>query len=89
MERRKFLKTANTEFAHLSEQFTRIALAHERIHFTLRHGERLLHDLPGTNDWRERIAAFFGDAGFDPAGAQCVHYVGGPCQQRHDVVIHR
>lgn len=59
--RRKFLKTKQTEMGHCSEAFTRIALAHEKIHFTLRHGERLLHDLPGTNDWRERIAAFFGD----------------------------
>jgi DNA mismatch repair protein MutL len=59
--RRKFLRTKQTEMGHCSEAFTRIALAHEQIHFTLRHGERLLHDLPGTNDWRERIAAFFGD----------------------------
>lgn len=59
--RRKFLRTTQTELAHCSEAFTRIALAHEKIHFTLRHGERQLYDLPATGQWRERIAAFFGD----------------------------
>jgi DNA mismatch repair protein MutL len=59
--RRKFLRTTQTELAHCSEAFTRIALAHEKIHFTLRHGERQLYDVPSTGHWRERIAAFFGD----------------------------
>jgi DNA mismatch repair protein MutL len=37
-----------------------MALACPSIHFTLRHGERLVHDAPATGDWRERIEAFFG-----------------------------
>jgi len=59
--RRKFLRSTQTELGHCSEAFTRIALAHEQIHFTLRHGERQLYDVPATSQWRERIAAFFGD----------------------------
>ena len=58
--RRKFMRTTQTEMSHASEAFTRIALAYPRIHFTLRHNEKTLHDLPPTADWRERIATFFG-----------------------------
>jgi DNA mismatch repair protein MutL len=58
--RRKFLRTPQTEMGHIVEAFTRIALAHPEIHMTLRSGGRMLHDLPATTRWSERIAAFFG-----------------------------
>ncbi|RIK83642.1 MAG: DNA mismatch repair endonuclease MutL [Planctomycetota bacterium] len=58
--RRKFLKSTQTEAGHASEAFTRIALAHAGIHFTLRHNDRLLFDLPPTAELRGRIAALFG-----------------------------
>jgi DNA mismatch repair protein MutL len=58
--RRRFLRTTQTEVSHATEAFTRIALAFTNIHFTLRHNEKTLHDLPPTTDWRERIAALFG-----------------------------
>jgi DNA mismatch repair protein MutL len=58
--RRKFLRASQTEIGHCSEAFTRIALAQPGIHFTLRHNDKLLFDLPATANWRERIAAFFG-----------------------------
>lgn len=58
--RRKFMRSTPTETGHCSEAFTRIALAWPGVHFTLRHGERLLFDLPPAEDWRERIGAFFG-----------------------------
>jgi DNA mismatch repair protein MutL len=58
--RRKFLRASQTEIAHCTEAFTRIALAQPQIHFTLRHNDKLLFDLPPTEAWRERIAAFFG-----------------------------
>jgi DNA mismatch repair protein MutL len=57
--RRKFLRTTPTEVGHCSEAFARIALAFPEVHFTLRHNERVLHDLPATANWRERIAAIF------------------------------
>ncbi len=58
--RRKFMKTTQTELGHATEAFTRIVLAHPNVHFTLRHNDRVLHDLPPVESWRERIAAFFG-----------------------------
>jgi DNA mismatch repair protein MutL len=58
--RRRFLRASQTEIGHASEAFTRIALAQPQIHFTLRHNDKLLFDLPPAADWRERIAAFFG-----------------------------
>ncbi|QDU31549.1 DNA mismatch repair protein MutL [Anatilimnocola aggregata] len=58
--RRKFMRASQTEIGHCSEAFTRIALAHERVHFTLRHNEKTIFDLPPVADWRERIAALCG-----------------------------
>jgi DNA mismatch repair protein MutL len=67
--RRKFLRASQTEIGHATEAFTRIALAQPQIHFTLRHNDKLLFDLPPTGQWRERIAALFGrdlEAGLIP-----------------------
>ncbi|MGE3779494.1 MAG: DNA mismatch repair endonuclease MutL, partial [Pirellulaceae bacterium] len=58
--RRKFMRSTQTELGHAVEAFTRIALAFPAVHFTLRHGERIVHDVPPTDNWRERIVAFFG-----------------------------
>jgi DNA mismatch repair protein MutL len=58
--RRKFLRASQTEIGHCSEAFTRIALAQPQIHFTLRHNDKTLFDLPPTEDWRERIVALLG-----------------------------
>lgn len=59
--RRKFLRTTQTEMGHVTEALTRIALAHDHVHFTLHHNERPVHELPAVTDWRDRIAALFGD----------------------------
>ena len=58
--RRKFLRATQTEMGHCSEAFTRIALAYPQRHFTLRHGEKLVYDLPPSPDRLARIGAFFG-----------------------------
>lgn len=58
--RRRFMRTTQTEMSHAAEAFTRIALAYPSVHFSLRHNEKTLHDLPPANDWRERIATLCG-----------------------------
>ncbi len=59
--RRKFMKTSQTEMGHVTEAFTRIALAYPQVHMVLSNNDRILHDLLPTDRWSERIRAFFGD----------------------------
>ncbi|MCO6047684.1 DNA mismatch repair endonuclease MutL [Aeoliella sp. ICT_H6.2] len=59
--RQRFLRTPQTEIGHATEAFVRIALANPKVHCRLEHGQREVHDLPPTDDWRVRIAALFGD----------------------------
>ncbi len=58
--RRKFLKTKATEFGHISEQFTRIAVSHPNLHLTLKHNNKSVFELPATHDLRERLRMFYG-----------------------------
>jgi DNA mismatch repair protein MutL len=73
--RRKFLRTPATEIGHISEAFTRLALAHSRstftadvergtramgLHLTLRHNGKGVQDIPASAVLLDRIAAFFG-----------------------------
>ena len=58
--RRKFLKTAATEFGHLSEQFTRVALAHPRLHAVLRHNNKTVYEIPATGQLIDRLRLFYG-----------------------------
>lgn len=58
--RRKFLKTVSTEFGHISEQFTRVALANPRLHMVLRHNDKLVMELPGSSNALDRLRLFFG-----------------------------
>ncbi len=59
--RQKFLRTTQTEMGHITEAFTRIALPNPHIQMTLKHNQRIIHELPATNNWLERIQGFFGD----------------------------
>ncbi|MDD5064122.1 MAG: DNA mismatch repair endonuclease MutL [Phycisphaerae bacterium] len=54
--RRKFLKTANTEMGHITEYFTRIALANGNLDMVLNHNGKELYRLSGKQDLRQRIA---------------------------------
>lgn len=58
--RRKFMRSVQTELGHASEAFTRLALAHPEVHFTLKHNGRQVYDLPPSDPWVSRIAQFFG-----------------------------
>ncbi len=58
--RRKFLRTTATEFGHVSEAFTRIALATPHVHFTLRHNDKPAFELPAECTWLDRLTVFFG-----------------------------
>jgi DNA mismatch repair protein MutL len=58
--RRKFLKGVATEMGHVSEAFTRLALARHGLHGTLRHGGRLLYEVPAALGLLDRIGLFFG-----------------------------
>ncbi len=58
--RRKFLKNASTEFGHISEQFTRIALANPNLHLVLKHNDRVVYELPATQRLLERLELFYG-----------------------------
>ncbi|MBN31315.1 MAG: DNA mismatch repair protein MutL [Crocinitomicaceae bacterium] len=57
--RRNFLKSDAVEMRHVIDEFHRVALAHEAIHFTLTHNDRELFDLrPYT--LRKRVIGVFG-----------------------------
>ncbi|MHC4927748.1 MAG: DNA mismatch repair endonuclease MutL, partial [Planctomycetota bacterium] len=58
--RRKFLRTPGTEFTHIKEHFTRIALAHDSLDLTLRHNGKDVYRLLSGQSVRERIGVLFG-----------------------------
>lgn len=59
--RRKFLRTTNTEFGHVTEQINRLALPHPDVAFVLRHNDRETLNLPPAGTTRQRVAELFGD----------------------------
>ncbi|MCH7476920.1 MAG: DNA mismatch repair endonuclease MutL [SAR324 cluster bacterium] len=58
--RRKFLRTAATEFQHIQSIFTNLALAHPGVHFRLAHNQKVVSDLPGCEALVERVQQLFG-----------------------------
>ncbi len=57
--RQKFLRTANTEMSHITEQFTRTALSNTEIDFTLEANARVIYNLKGGQSLRQRISSLF------------------------------
>ncbi len=88
--RRSFLKSDSTEASHVVEMFTRVALAHSNVHFTLKSGGRVVHDLPASPGMKDRIAVFLGQELADSllwveSRIENIHlrgYVGHPSQSR-------
>ena len=58
--RRKFMRTIPTETGHITEAFTRVALAYPHVQLKLQHNNRVIHNLARCENWAERIGAFFG-----------------------------
>jgi len=59
--RRKFLRTSNTEFGHVTDQLARLALPNPRVAFTLTHNGRLVHSLARTDSTVQRVRDLFGE----------------------------
>ncbi|MCF7976384.1 MAG: DNA mismatch repair endonuclease MutL [Phycisphaerae bacterium] len=57
--RRKFLRTGPTELGHITEQFTRIALAHRDLHLELHHNKKELYRLDANETLNTRISKLF------------------------------
>lgn len=57
--RRKFLRTTNTEYGHLTEQLNRVALPHPEVAFTLTHNGRETINLPATHSTVQRVGDLF------------------------------
>ncbi len=66
--RRKFLRTANTEMGHISEQFTRVALANGGLDLVLTHNGRESYRLSAGEGLRRRIGQLFPMLSADASG---------------------
>jgi DNA mismatch repair protein MutL len=87
--RRKFLRTEATEFGHSDDAFRRVALAHPKVAFSLRHNGRVTLHLPAS-DAARRVEALLG-AGFlrtaraldeTTAGMRLTGFAGSPTEAR-------
>ena len=58
--RKKFLKSQQTEFRHILDVVSRIALSHPEVAFSLTHNKKIILDLPATKEQRDRLQAVFG-----------------------------
>ncbi len=58
--RRKFLRSAQTEMGHITEQIARIALPNTGVEFRLSHNGRAVHHLRPADTMRSRIADLYG-----------------------------
>ncbi|MEM9847921.1 MAG: DNA mismatch repair endonuclease MutL [Bacteroidota bacterium] len=57
--RRKFLKSNTVEMRHINDEFTRVAMAHPDVFFSLRHNGTEVYHLPKSN-LRQRVVNLLG-----------------------------
>lgn len=57
--RRKFLKSDQTEFRHITDEFCRVAIVNSETTFKLIHNSETIYNLPKTN-FKQRIVDIFG-----------------------------
>jgi len=58
--RKKFLKSATTEYNHILELLTQFALINPQISFKLTHNNKLILNLPKTDKWLTRLKQVLG-----------------------------
>ena len=63
--RKKYLKTIATEFGHIANMISNIALGFPHVAFRLSHNKQVLFDLPGNQKMNERIFALLGREIYD------------------------
>jgi DNA mismatch repair protein MutL len=89
--RRKFLRTEQTEYAHVEQQFILHAIAHPQVAFTLIKDGHTAYHLPATPDLQERISGLVGEElasrllpvlPVERHGIEIFGYIGGPSFSR-------
>lgn len=88
--RQKFLRTAQTEMGHITEQVARIALVHIGVEFRLSHNGRLVHHLRPADTIRSRVTDLYGaeladsllEFARDERGLRIRGYAGRPADSR-------
>ncbi len=58
--RRKFMRASSTEFGHINDTLTRLAMAHCSVGFKLSHGERVAFDVPLGQGPGQRVLGLLG-----------------------------
>ncbi len=71
--RRKFMRTAATEFGHIADTVNRTAMVHPAVGFTLTHNDRKSIDLPPNDDPRQRCIHILGKE-LEPALLEFEHH---------------
>lgn len=81
--RRKFMRTAATEFGHIADTVNRTAMVHPAVGFTLTHNERKSIDLPANDDQRQRCVHILGKE-LEPALLEFEHHDTRPIENGPD-----